>query len=479
MVERLRASPERVERGDWQTPLAFSLAVTRHVGKLFPEPKAVLEPTCGTGAFLVAAKEVFPECELFGLDIDPAYLEQARQALWPRPVELWEGDFFSFPWEVELARLPDPILVLGNPPWVTSAGLSAIGGVNAPPKSNFKRARGLDARTGKSNFDVSEWILLRLLRLLHERTFLMAMLCKASVARRVMEQNAKNGWGLFGATYRIDAKEHFQAAVNAVLLLVSRKPIAEEFKRGWPVFDSLDAPEPCRVMDVVGRRPTSDVERFALTHFLEGECVPTWRSGLKHDCAHVMELVREGDVLRNGLGELVSVEEELLFPFLKGSDVANERLPGKRFVLVPQRSLGEDTTSLRERAPRAWEYLEKHRASLDARKSSIYQGRAAFAVFGVGNYSFSPYKIAICGLYKKLAFSWIEPFEGKPVLVDDTCYFLAFEDRAEAERALVALRSELARSFLEARVFWDEKRPIGKMLLQSLALQTLLHACNA
>lgn len=438
------------------------------------DPSTILEPTCGSGAFLAAAASAFPGRTLVGYDIDPAHVEAARSALSGLPATIEVGDFFSLPWEDILGGFSERILVLGNPPWVTSAGIGVIGGVNVPPKSNFKREFGLDARTGKSNFDVSEWMLLRLLELLRGRAFVMAVLCKASVARRVMERDAKRGWSLFGATFRIDAKSHFDAAVDAVLLVVSNEPLSFGSPRGWAVFDSLDAEAPSRIMGVVDQRPASDIERFAETRHLEGNCVPVWRSGLKHDCASVMELAREGGALRNRLGEIVDVEPEVVFPLLKGSDVANLRQPGKRAIIVPQRALGEDTLTLRERAPKAWAYLESHRARLDARKSSIYRDRSPFSIFGVGEYTWCPYKIAICGLYKRIRFAWIEPFEGSPVVLDDTCYFLPFENREEGLAAFRALSSEQAQSFLSSRVFWDEKRPIGKALLQSISLGELV-----
>jgi hypothetical protein len=239
------------------------------------------------------------------------------------------------------------------------------------------------------------------------------------------------------------------------------------------VFDALDARSPIRMNGIVDGRICSDVARFEQTRHFEGECVPTWRSGLKHDCARVMEFGIEDGALVNGQGERVALEADLLFPLLKGSDVANRRPPGRRFVLVPQRALGEDTHPIRERAPETWKYLEAHRRLLEARKSSIYEGQPPFAVFGVGDYTFAPYKVAICGLYKRLGFTLVEPYAGRPVVLDDTCYFLPFALRAEALAAARALNGKTARAFFEARVFWDAKRPIGKTLLQSLSLEAL------
>jgi hypothetical protein len=100
-------------------------------------------------------------------------------------------------------------------------------------------------------------------------------------------------------------------------------------------------------------------------------------------------------------------------------------------------------------------------------------------MFGVGPYTFAPWKVAVSGLYKRFAFSLYGPEEGRPVVLDDTCYFLSFADEAPARAALRALQSAEAQDFFESRVFWDEKRPIRKALLQSLDLRRLtarLHA---
>ena len=216
---------------------------------------------------------------------------------------------------------------------------------------------------------------------------------------------------------------------------------------------------------------------FARTRHLAGICEPQWRSGLKHDCARVMELARgaTGGWI-NGLGEAVDVEEEAVHPLLKSSDVANDRGAPTRAVIVPQRALGEDTAALRRRAPRAFRYLSRHRALLDARKSSIYERQPPFAIFGVGPYTFAPWKVAISGLYKRSSFVLVGPHEGRPVVLDDTCYFLAFGDERTARRAANALSTGLAREFFAARIFWDAKRPITKAILQTLDLGALERA---
>jgi hypothetical protein len=142
-------------------------------------------------------------------------------------------------------------------------------------------------------------------------------------------------------------------------------------------------------------------------------------------------------------------------------------------VVVPQRGLADDPAALQRTAPRTWAYLCAHRASLAARRSSVYRGRPEFAVFGVGPYSFAPWKVAVSGLHKRCEFALVGPEDGRPVLLDDTCYFLPFDDEAEARASWAALGSAAAREFFAARVFWDAKRPIRKALLQTLDLRAL------
>jgi hypothetical protein len=504
-MKRGEHAASRIERGDWQTPRALAEAVLDRVAACEATsaraPRTVVEPTCGEGAFLVAAARRFPRAALLGYEMNVSYTRLARAALGAR-ARIETRDFFDVAWDRELAALDGPLLVLGNPPWVTSAQLGVLGSRNAPDKTNARGLRGLDALTGKSNFDVSEWMMVRLLEALAGRDATIALLCKSAVARRVVETIAVRDLPVTPVgLWRVDAAQHFDASVSAVLFVAETRGTKRTSKRRhsdapakphakpraaphaaahavWPVFAELDAPDgrAQSAIGVVDGVLVADADRFARTRHLAGTCAPEWRSGVKHDCARIMELERAtaSSPWRNGLGEVVDIELELVHPLLKSSDVANERDTPTRAMIVTQRSLGEDTTALRERAPRAWRYLSLHRALFDARKSSIYERQPPFAIFGVGSYSFAPWKVAISGLYKRSTFTVVGPHEGRPVVLDDTCYFLAFDDEPQARRAASALRSTAATDFLGARIFWDAKRPITKGILQTLDLQALL-----
>ena len=41
-------------------------------------------------------------------------------------MNLVEANFFATDWKRVVGQLPEPILVLGNPPWVTNAGSASL-----------------------------------------------------------------------------------------------------------------------------------------------------------------------------------------------------------------------------------------------------------------------------------------------------------------------------------------------------------------
>jgi hypothetical protein len=84
--------------------------------------------------------------------------------------------------------------------------------------------------------------------------------------------------------------------------------------------------------------------------------------------------------------------------------------------------------------------------------------------------------VAICGLYKKLQFSVVGLKEHKPVVFDDTVYFLSCKSKQEAELIQECLCSTQAQEFLRSFIFWDAKRPVTAEILSRLNLIELIGA---
>jgi len=466
----------KIEYGDFQTPLALARNVCSLLVAGGIEVDFVCEPTCGVGAFLVAAAETFPKARLLGWDINQDYVQKAEAALAAagatERATLCQQDFFVHDWEAKLSSIRGSLLVLGNLPWVTNAAVSVMRGSNLPVKENFQGFRGIEARTGKSNFDISEWMLICLVKSLRRRTGTIAMLCKTSTARKILRFAWQNDGRIARASlHRIDAKKHFGASVDACLLLART---GETGAAEADVFDGIGAKRLSTSVGLAGKDMVSDIVTYRRLRHLEGLCPYQWRSGVKHDCASVMELSRASDgQLHNKLGEKVSIEADYLFPLLKCSDLANGRTRPERFLVVTQRRVGEDTTCISTKAPQTWRYLDSHRKRFEARKSSIYSSRVPFALFGIGDYTFAGWKVAVSGLHRTPRFALIAPANGKPVLFDDTCYFLPFADEREARVMAEILNSHVCQKFMESLTFTDSKRPITVELLQRLSIRAI------
>ncbi len=98
-------SSQREDLGQFFTPFwAAESLVERH----FPDLDAgdlVLEPSCGTGAFLAAIPDHVPA---IGVEIDPSVAEIARKRTRRRIID---GDFRTLPLDLR------PTCILGNPPF--------------------------------------------------------------------------------------------------------------------------------------------------------------------------------------------------------------------------------------------------------------------------------------------------------------------------------------------------------------------------
>ena len=467
-----RKARRKVEFGDFQTPAGLSRRACMLLHDLDVSPRSIVEPTCGTGSFLQASVAVFPECmRIQGFDINPNYVAEACNVV---QADVQCADFFQMDWPLTLDSLSEPLLVVGNPPWVTNSAVGVMRGTNLPAKSNFLHLRGFDAMTGKSNFDISEWMLLRLMEALSGRQAVLAMLCKSTVARKVLCHAWKHKLPIAQSKFfLIDTVKHFSASVNAGFLVCFFQP-------GCASDDCTIYPEleiSAQALSSIawhGGRLVADRKLFDTSRHLVGTSPLKWRSGVKHDCTRVMELHRiEGNTFQNGFGEVVDLELSYLYPMFKSSDLMRQHPTPSRHMLVTQQAIGEDTDQIAQHAPKVWNYLQSHADLLDRRKSSIYRNRPRFSIFGVGPYSFSPWKVAVSGFAKRLQFHCLGPSQGKSIILDDTCYFLPCHSEYDARLLTELLNSRSAREFFQTYIFWDAKRPLTVQLLSSLNLNVL------
>ena len=468
--------------GDFQTPVQLARNV---VSRLFADGlqwERILEPTCGQGNFIrVCIEQAASVREIIGLELQQSYVEKSKRIRSGTvKVSIYQQDIFDINLATSLQwNTLSPLLVVGNPPWITNAEQGRLNGKNLPRKSNFQRLSGLDAITGKSNFDIAEAVWLKLIREFVNDPVTIALLCKTSVARKVAQFVLDNQLPVNSMSlYRIEAQRWFNVAVDAGLfaLELNQGDISYDVAE----FDNLLDARHTRTFGFHGRKIVADLDSYRQVESLEGTSQLIWRQGVKHDAAKVMELTYRDGILRNGYGDLVEIETDYLYPLLKSSDLQSICLGfvPRKYVIVTQKKVGQQTAHLRDHAPKLWRYLNSHTDQLDSRKSSIYKNAPRFSMFGIGNYSFKSYKIAVSGFYLPARFVVVSGYQGKQILIDDTCYSLSFDEEWEARLICALLNHPAVSKFLTSITFSDSKRPITKGVLERINLKAVYAQVN-
>ncbi|MDD3738200.1 MAG: SAM-dependent methyltransferase [Lentimicrobiaceae bacterium] len=477
------AESDRAEYGDFQTNIDLANNVAKHLANREISPEIVIEPTCGKGNFIIAALSNFKTIKkIFGIEIYKPYIWETKFGVLDyflsnpnanKPeITIKHCNIFDFDLKNISKQFPnEKILVIGNPPWVTNSKLGSLNSSNLPQKSNFKNYNGIDAITGKGNFDIAEYITLMLLDAFQTHDGYLALLVKNSVIKNIIfdQKEAKHRIGKI-EKYNIDSKKEFNVSVEASLLFcqLNSSPSVE-----CNEFDFYSLKEKSS-FGWFNAKFVSNLVDYNETKEIDGVCPFEWRQGIKHDCSSIMELEKVNEHFVNKLSEKIELEENLIYGFLKSSDLKNTVIENtKKYVIVTQNKVGQDTSYIQYLYPKTYNYLKTNISCFQARKSSIYKGKPAFSIFGIGDYSFKPYKVAISGLYKTFHFTLVLPQNNKPIMLDDTCYFIGFDTIEHAVYTFILLNSKITEEFLKSITFSDAKRVFTKDVLMRIDLLSI------
>lgn len=461
------------EFGDYQTPDSFAVKVCNLLrDELQLNPDIIIEPTSGVGNFLNAALYSFEHIKkAIGLEINLEYCNECRKRIVDKRLEVINNNFFTY--QIEQHIGDDETLFIGNPPWATNSELN----FNLPEKDNFKRLSGTDAITGASNFDICEYIILKLIEKSIGKKVSIAMLCKTSVARNVLLELDRNDTCVDSVKiYNFNSAKIFNISASACLLYIKMSTTNSQC-RECDMYE-IDNPNIIKGKIVFEGGKLSNFNEGVTD--LDGECSIEWRQGVKHDCASIMELEKKSEnCYKNKNKEEIELEDSLVFPLMKSSSFKKPIINTdfKKYVIVTQKKAREETDYIEKLAPKTWEYLCGRKAAFDSRKSSIYKGAPAFSMFGVGEYSYADYKVGISGFYKKPLFALLynEKNIDQSVMVDDTSYFLSFDNYSDAYTCMLLLNTARVQEFLLSISFQDAKRPYTKKVLQRIDFNKCIH----
>lgn len=475
---------DRAEYGDFQTNANLSNKITSNLSSKGISPEIIIEPTCGKGNLIIASLCNFKQIKhVFGIEIYKPYVWETKfniiNFFLDNPnnnkpeIVISHSSVFDFNFKhIANQYYSNKILIIGNPPWVTNSKLGSLNSKNLPKKSNFKNHSGLDAITGKGNFDIAEFITLTMIDAFQKMNGHLVLLVKNSVIKNIVFDQNKNQYQISSfEKHSIDSKKEFNVSVEASVFFCQLNT--------RPSFDCLeynfyDNKNSYLKFGWLNNKFVSNLDTYFNNKEVDGECSFVWRQGLKHDCSSIMELDKVNGHYINALKEVVNLEDDLVYGILKSSDLKNTVInQTRKFTIVTQKKVGQDTNFIKTEYPNTYRYLTEHQKSFDARKSSIYNNKPMFSIFGIGDYSFKPYKVAISGLYKTFHFTLILPQDNKPVMLDDTCYLIGFDKIEFAVYSLILLNSKTTTQFLQSVTFADAKRTFTKDVLMRIDLLAL------
>lgn len=482
------AEPDRREYGDFQTNLDLANRIAEYAFLKSDSFDFVLEPTCGKGNFILASLNQSKTIKkIVGVEIYQPYIWETKFKIlshflshpeFSKPeIDIIHANAFEFSYK-DLAESTKHLktLIIGNPPWITNSELGSIDSKNLPTKSNFKKHAGFEAITGKGNFDIGEYISLLMLKSFVNHTGLFVFLIKNSVVKNIVHDQKQNRFRISDSEkLNIDAKKEFNVSVNACLFLSHLNNTPDLTCKEYNFYNG-------NYLTTFGwykDKFVYSVEDYDKSSIVDGQSIFTWRSGIKHDCSKIMEFERINGCFVNALGEEINIENDLVYGLLKSSDLEdNQTTTYRKLTIITQKKVGQETKYIQDNFPLTYQYLIKHKDSFNKRKSSIYTGKPLFSIFGIGDYSFAKYKVAISGLYKSTNFTLASPDNSKPIMLDDTCYFIGFDQLKMAQIAHYLVNSDLVQKFLKSIIFSDSKRSINKDTLMRIDFEKAFESAD-
>ena len=477
--------PNRREYGDFQTNKDLAFKSVQYILSrcLNTEFDLVVDPTCGKGNFILAVlSQIESLKKIVGIEIYQPYVWETKfrildfyirhPNLTKPEIDIVHANVFDYDFATLSSNTAHyTTLVIGNPPWVTNSELGSIDSKNLPQKSNFKKHSGFDAITGKGNFDIGEYISLIILRNFNQHDGYFGFLIKNSVVKNLLYDQNRNKFRIGEIEkLNIDSKKEFNVSVDACFFLTKLNHVPEFTSRELDFYPKTEKTE----FGWFNGYYVYSVSDYQAANHIEGESQFIWRQGVKHDCSKVMEIEKFNGHFKNRLDQEFEIEEDLVYGLLKSSDLKVKQTKSfRKLTIITQKKIGQSTDYIQKQYPLTFKYLQVNREYFDKRKSSIYSGKPDFSIFGIGNYSFMPYKIAVSGLYKSTHFTLVLPDNNKPIMLDDTCYFIGFRNLAHARIAHYLLNHCHTQRFLKAIIFPDSKRSITKDVLMRIDFNKL------
>ncbi|HEY3174250.1 MAG TPA: N-6 DNA methylase [Candidatus Polarisedimenticolia bacterium] len=481
----MKTRPRRARHagGEYYTPAWLVEHVLDRAGFTGRTDDALLDPMCGAGVFLTAAlarmrraRPLARPGELTalvqGMDVNPlavlmaraAYLDALKDQVGVEPIAIPVACVDAILKEEDVPAFD---VVAGNPPWVSWESLDE--GYRARTRDLWMHHGlfpdgGMQVMLGRGKKDLSMLATYAAAQKYLRPRGRLVFVITQSVFKSV---GGGAGFRRFvlgdGTPLRVIGVDDFSAravfpktaARAAVLTLVKGEPTT------WPVaYRSWGAngaapregwAEPVDRADATSAWLTGPRDRIDALRLVLGPSAYRARAGAYTGGANgvywvspvagtdqVVNLPESGK--RSVPAVTARVEPDLIYPLLRPSRLGRFHAEPTDSILLPQdpiRRRGLDESVMAERYPLALAYLGRFRAELAARRDRgtrclIEAGAPFYSIFSVSAETLATWKVVWPRIASRLVAAAVGPREGRPVIPQETCTFIACDSEEEA-----------------------------------------------
>ena len=454
---------EKKELDEYQTPLLFTDKICEYLkNDLKIKPDIIIEPTYGIDNFLKSASRFFPNKKLYRIGINKKNINNMNTPI-SNPTFI-NKDILTF--NFDNINENNSFLIIGDITQNIKLNKTELKKIYS--NFDFKNKNKMQLMP-RNNFDTSESIILKMIAELKNTKSTLAFLCKTTTSRNIFRELIKNNIK-YSFVKQINIDYSKISKTNGIyclfILQFGEKSLTNN------ICEVSDFSNPSKILYEFSY--ITDKFYFNIKDIppIDGKCEKEWMHGVKHDCASIMELTCKDNQLINKNNENINIEHSFVYPLLKSSDlkkpIVNQTL---KYIIITQQKTKQDTTYLKIEAPKTWKYLNENKKYFDKRKSKVYKNAPDFSI-GIGDFSFKKYKVAISGFNKEPIFSLV--YNEKTMMLDDSCYFLPFDNYDSAYITMLILNSNLVKKFLKKITSLHSKRPFSKKVLKRINISKCL-----
>lgn len=134
-----------------------------------------------------------------------------------------------------------------------------------------------------------------------------------------------------------------------------------------------------------------------------------------------------------------AIEEDLVYPLVRGRDVSRWRANASCHILIaqdPKTRTGIDQTTMQRSYPKTFAYLKKFEKILAGRKTRVVkhltQRGAFYSMFAVGEYTMAPWKVLWPWIADRVRASVIGKHDGKVMIPEHNTSYVDFYNKNDA-----------------------------------------------